>query len=816
MSVPNEILSGFDKIKDTPYGTRFFQADLHFHTPASSDGRGKDKYGFNPYGISYESRKKANDADLLSDLKGLDTLNALKDRRDIQALDLNVLDVLENKVINDLLLLGDIRDYKAIKDPADRRDLENRIRQEIAAINDLKDLANVDCRFLECDDIKALSALKSQTGLDLFTAVQNIHGSAASDLESKYYDIRLLRDLKYFRSQVPGQGYPDSVHAYQDRLLEYSRLKADQIVKTFLDKRLSLVAVTDHNGMGTLWNDNLDEMDLTAPTWYELIDDAAQKVNAAEPRTRLVILPGVEISTNGVHILAIFPPQRPRRRAHFLICELLSEVGVPVEEWCINMAVGTLSPFDTINLIVQKGGIPIPAHIDGSDQALLDTYKLTSGAVKDVVGNMHLRAVEVINPARFQAGMVKAALDEVRRKNNLSSLAYFQGSDSHQLKDIAKRSTVLKMTAPSFEGLRTAMQMPASRVRFTSDKKDWDGRYLRGLAFDHPFLGRQVLRFNRNLNCISGKVGVGKTTLHNLIRATVDPTCPYPKKDDDPATSRGYAALFVEKLDGDQTPVQYAYFRRATPQSMEQAVTLYSLNQEGKTAVEIPPDPSLQPGFYNGERIRQIIDLEPELDEFICEHFEIQPDDLKTRDAASIRRFNELFSLPRFFGDESRGQLLELKWEEAAGRNRLRMNLQWRVDSPQWGKFSSLGLSQRRAAILCMIIRKEEFGPVIIDEPESEFDNEDMARFLVPLILEYKEKRQILLFTNHPLLAVNTDPDNYLLMSLQTKREGTLPQVTINSGFAIDADTKQKDLLLKVFEGDLEAVRRRLSRYEPS
>ena len=468
MSAPNEILSGFTKIQEKAYGTRFFQVDLHFHTPASSDGRGKDKYGFNPYGIPYESRRTVKDADLLADLKGLDTLKALKDRLDIQSLDLNVLDALESKVLHDLQLLEDIRDYKAIPDPAGRRDLEARIRQEIDAINDLKDLANVDCRFLECDDIKALLAWKSQPGLDLFTAVQNIQGSAASDLESKYYDIRLLRDLKYFRSQVPGQGYPDSVHAYQDRLLAYARLKADQIVKTFLDKKLSLVAVTDHNGMGTLWNDNLDEMDLTAPTWYELIDDAAQKINAAEKRTRLVILPGVEISTNGVHILAIFPPQRPRRRAHFLICELLSEVGIPVEEWCINMAVGTLSPFDTINLIIQKGGIAIPAHIDGTDQALLDTYKLTGGAVKDVVGNARLRAVEVINPARFQAGPVKAALDEVRRRNNLPSLAYFQGSDSHQLKDIAKRSTILKMTAPSFEALRTAMQMPASRVRSAS------------------------------------------------------------------------------------------------------------------------------------------------------------------------------------------------------------------------------------------------------------------------------------------------------------------------------------------------------------
>jgi hypothetical protein len=814
MSAPAEILSGFTSIQGRPYGTRFFQADLHFHTPSSSDGRGKDKYGFNPYGTSYQTRSKAAGADLLSDLKGFESLTALKDRTDIQKLDLNVLEILESKVLNDLLLLEDIKDFKGIKDPDDRRDLEVRIRQEIDAINDLKDLAGVDCAFLECDDIKTLSALKSQAGVDLLTAVRNIQGTAASDLEGKYYDLRLLRDLKYFRSQIPGEGYPDSLRGYQDQLLAYSRLKADQIVQTFLAKKLSLVAVTDHNGMGTLWDDDLGAMDLTAPTWYEIIDDAAQKVNATEKRTRLVVLPGVEISTNGVHILAIFPPQRPRRRAHFLICDLLSEVGIPVEEWCINMAVGTLSPFDTINLIVQKGGIAIPAHIDGTDQAMLDTYKLTSGAVADVVGNARLRAVEVINPARFETGPVKTKLDEVRRNNKLPSLAYFQGSDSHQLKDIAKRSTVLKMTGPSFEALRTAIQMPASRVRFTSDRKDWDGLYLQGMAFDHPILGRQVLHFNRNLNCISGKVGVGKSTLHNLIQAAVDPTCPYPIRENDPAPARGYAALFVEKLTGDQPSVQYGYYRNANPQPMEPAVTFYSLGQDGKSAEEIKADPTLQPGFYNSERIRQIVDIEQELDAFLCGRFDITPDDLKTREAASIQKFNELFSMPRFFGEESKGRLLELHWDEAAGRHRLRMNLQWRVGAPEWTAFLSLGLSQRRAAILCMVIRKVEFGPVIIDEPEQEFDNEDMARYLVPMILEYKEKRQILLFTNHPLLAVNTDPDNYLLMSLQTKKAGAPPEVVIDSGFASDADAVQKDLLLKVFEGDLESVRKRLSRYE--
>ena len=98
---------------------------------------------------------------------------------------------------------------------------------------------------------------------------------------------------------------------------------------------MPLVAVTDHNSIGTLWTDSESNnrlMDLAAPTWYELIDDAARKISNAR-KTTLLILPGVEISTTGVHILAIFPPQTPRRKVHFMICDLLNEAGFEIEDW---------------------------------------------------------------------------------------------------------------------------------------------------------------------------------------------------------------------------------------------------------------------------------------------------------------------------------------------------------------------------------------------------------------------------------------------------------------------------------------------------
>ncbi len=746
-------------------------------------------------------------------------------------------------------------------------------------------------RNLGSDDMKAIDGLSPEDTMEKVTSIKGSERAEEiiSDFESTlsdinvFIDFRTLKNPKDFKLSetllgwltkredkqydfvtdfglsvaLNPPGYPQTLRDYQYQILLYARVKAAQIVCGFLEKGLSLVAITDHNGMGTIWGDEqskgmmaaaADEqvevkndpaskkpakrrkalgddeqvkgkMDLAAPTWYELIDDAAQKANETWG-TRLVILPGVEISTTGVHILAIFKPQTPRRKVHLMVCDLVEEVGISPDDWCNNQAVGNMSPYDTIELISKRGGIAIPAHVDGDDKALLELYKLEIGALENVVGNKNLRAVEVINPDRFREGETKNRLDKVRSERDLSSLAYFQGSDSHDIENIAKRATILKMTKPSFEGLKTAIKMPASRVQFSSDRKDWDGLYLRGMVFDHPDLGMHFLRFNRNLNCISGKVGVGKSTLHDLMRAAVKPDRPYPQGRQAGSSMQGFTALFVEKMSENNETApktaafkQYAFYRKAEPSP--DPIKFYWLSPEGTTATESKMEEaingSLQPRFYDAEQIQGIIDDEDKLLKFLAETFGIQAHDPANQEAATaIKNFNTLFLLPRFFSEEAKGQLLELTVDN--GKYTLRMNMQWRVGRPVMKEFSRLSKSQRKTALMCMMLRKEEYGPVIIDDPEQEFDNEDMTKYLVPLIQEYKDKRQILLFTNHPILAVNTDPDNYFLLHLQDAREEV--ELVIDSGFAIDAPKADKDLLIKVLEGDLGAFHKRASRYE--
>lgn len=643
-------------------------------------------------------------------------------------------------------------------------------------------------------DFEMVQGLKA--GTKFYKADLHFHTPASEDARgANRYNFNPYRIA--YPKRINNPNYQTEVTAIQNSILEQARGVASRIVQQFLQMELSVVAVTDHNGIGTIWADCESEeglMDLAAPTWYELIDDEAQNVNNALGYTELLVLPGVEISTTGVHILAVFPPQNPRRKVHFMICDLLSEIGFEVDDFGKNPVVGNASVFDAVERITQKGGLAIPAHVDGSDQALLDLFELTSGAMRNVLQNPHLRAVEIVNPGKFSRPdkltkePLKVWLENVRRKEGLTSLAYFQGSDAHDIATISKRFTYLKMTEPSFPGLRTAVEMPASRVRIEDSFKELNGLYIQGLVFDHPFLGKQTLRFNRNLNCICGKRDAGKTSLHDLMQGVVNPE--FVKMD-------GSATLFVEQI-ADGASQYYAYNRAAG----EAAVQVHAIDPQTKLVTPLDLQSAkksdLQPRFYNAERMEQIVLDATQLQAFLRKYFG-EPT------ATNARKFNELFSLPRFL-DQKREPLLTVTLSPTGYQ--LAMNMKWRVDDAVMKDFFRLSLSQRRTAMMCMIIVSGRFGPVIIDAPEEEFDHEDMTRYLVPVIQEHKDAHQMLLFTNHPILAVNTDPDNYLVMPLQDgKPKG------IVSGFAIDS-RMHKPLLLNILEGSLDAFRKRASRYE--
>ena len=93
------------------------------------------------------------------------------------------------------------------------------------------------------------------------------------------------------------------------------------------------------------------------------------------------------------------------------------------------------------------------------------------------------------------------------------------------------------------------------------------------------------------------------------------------------------------------------------------------------------------------------------------------------------------------------------------------------------------------------------------DAPEDYYDNEDIVHFFIPLIKKYKDFRQIIFFTNNPILAVNSDPENYVLFRAEGKK-----LKNIISGFSIDKIDKKEEVI-KLMEGSVKSFGKRRGRY---
>ncbi|MEE9499665.1 MAG: hypothetical protein V3V42_00005, partial [Candidatus Omnitrophota bacterium] len=527
----------------------------------------------------------------------------------------------------------------------------------------------------------------------------------------------------------------------------------------------------------------------------EIIDDEAKKINAKARKKIITILPGVEISCTGIHILAVFPPHDPLRAIHFVICDLLEEIGFAIEEWGKNPKVGKRSIIDAVNLIRQKGGIPIIAHIDGSDQALLKLYKLNSGAMKNVFCNEKLSAVEIVNLSKFSRqdkklkATIKNWIKSLRIKKEVAPIAYLQGSDAHDLKSIGKRFTFLKMTAPSFAGLKIAVCIPASRARMSElHKRATKGLYIYGVEIKNKYFGRRFIRFNRHLNCVVGEKESGKSYIFQLMQKAVRP---------DSTKIKGEVKLFVEKII-DSRPYYYAFCNK----NEKSSVDLHSIDKDKKRVARIDADrlkdSMIKPKFYNSDKIEELISSKNNLNAFLIKHF-----GKPTR--RNVNNFNRMFSIPNFL-EAKEEQLLYAEGDN--GRYKLHVNVNWHIGKEKMTDFFKLRNSLRRIAIICMIVVSGSFGPLIIDAPESNFDNEDIANFLVPIIRKHKDLRQIILFTSSPILAVNSDPENFVLLNTKGKK-----LKNISSGFSID-EKGQKEHLINLLEGGLESFRKRAIRYE--
>ena len=122
---------------------------------------------------------------------------------------------------------------------------------------------------------------------------------------------------------------------------------------------------------------------------------------------------------------------------------------------------------------------------------------------------------------------------------------------------------------------------------------------------------------------------------------------------------------------------------------------------------------------------------------------------------------------------------------------------------------SSLSPGERGALLLLLyLFIDNDDKPLIIDQPEENLDNESVYKYLVRFIKEAKKKRQIIMVTHNPNLAVVCDADQIIQMKIDKENAN---EVSFQAG-AIE-NPKINKILIDILEGTYPAFHNRDSKY---
>lgn len=110
--------------------------------------------------------------------------------------------------------------------------------------------------------------------------------------------------------------------------------------------------------------------------------------------------------------------------------------------------------------------------------------------------------------------------------------------------------------------------------------------------------------------------------------------------------------------------------------------------------------------------------------------------------------------------------------------------------------------------VFYLLIDKDDC-PLIIDQPEENLDNDTITRVLVPCILEARKKRQIIMVTHNPNLAVVCDAEQIIYCEIQKDNKN---KVIYESGSLENPKINKR--VTDILEGTMKAFRIRDDRYQ--
>ena len=271
------------------------------------------------------------------------------------------------------------------------------------------------------------------------------------------------------------------------------------IVDSAIENKLEIIAMTDHNS----------------------IDNIAQTLEYAHGKS-IYVVPSIELTTLQGHLLLYFETYQ-NLESFFGKINLSDD-----KKYCKETIPQCLE-------IAEKfEGVGIAAHIDTKTgfELMQDGY---SSHKADILKSKNLLALEISDidnldwyTKRDSNNERRRLLSERNNKNGFNQnqeLAKVLFSDSHTLSGLGKNAkgnnkvTRFKMDSLNFHSLKIALIDSTARVRL-EDLIPTTFPYFKGIKYEGGFLNGQVIKFNRNLTCIIGGRGTGKSTALESVRCT--------------------------------------------------------------------------------------------------------------------------------------------------------------------------------------------------------------------------------------------------------------------------------------------------------
>jgi hypothetical protein len=257
-------------------------------------------------------------------------------------------------------------------------------------------------------------------------------------------------------------------------------------------------------------------IEVVAVTDHFRVSSSASLINAFE-QAGIIVFPGFEAnSSEGIHLLCLFPPRMPLTdlERHIGACSLVDSRASSPQS--------SKSCEQLQEQVTALGGLSIAAHVSSA-----------RGILSTLTGQSRARAwkSEYLAAAALPGAPDDAPQnhrDIIRNKDAAAKrarpLCIINANDVCRPEDFAdsRSTTFIKMTEVSLEGLRQGFLDWESRIRLNSDDEDGEHTEIVAIAWAGGLLDGQSLRLNSGLNVLVGGRGAGKSTMIESLRYAFD------------------------------------------------------------------------------------------------------------------------------------------------------------------------------------------------------------------------------------------------------------------------------------------------------